>query len=184
MGSCCRSRSDSLYQLKCRTCGSEPARDSVGSANINVDWFIAIASRLAPTSFLPFSDLINKHWAYPPGDLAFGGFGSTPGIGWSLGGLGISIGGSNGGPLPGLGVGTPLGVTGGYGIGVGVPGEPGMLGGLTGIVGCWACTQLIESAARAMAVRMVRFINGSVAIVCLQASPYRAALPFLCMRHP
>jgi hypothetical protein len=28
-----------------------------------------------------------------------------------------------------------------------------------------------------MAVRMVRFIIGSVAIVCFQASPYRAGLP-------
>ena len=101
-----------------------------------------------------------------------------PGIGWSLGGLGISIGGNNGGPpLPGPGLGTPLGVTGGYGMGVAVPGEPGMDAGLTGIVGCWACAELIESAAKAMAVRMMHFINGSVAIVCLQASPYRAGLP-------
>ncbi|MBD9466608.1 hypothetical protein IB266_26415 [Pseudomonas sp. Pdm06] len=74
---------------------------------------------------------------YPPGDLAFTGFGSRPGIGWSLGGLGISMGGSKGGPpLPVPALGTPLGVTGGYGMGVAVPGDPGMLGGLTGIVGC------------------------------------------------
>jgi len=101
-----------------------------------------------------------------------------PGIGWSLGGRGISMGGSKGGPpFPGATLGTPLGVTGGYGMGVAVPGEPGTLEGLTGIVGCWACAQLIESAARAMAVRMMYFINGSVAIVYLQASPYRAGLP-------
>lgn len=101
-----------------------------------------------------------------------------PGIGGSLGGLGISIGGSNGDPpLPEPALGAPLGVTSGYGMGVTVPGEPGMDAGLTGIVGCWACSQLIESAARAMAVRMVRFINDSVAIVYLQASPYRAGLP-------
>jgi len=49
-------------------------------------------------------------------------------------------------------------------MGVAVPGEPGMLGGLTGIVGSWACAQLIESVARTMAVRMMHFINGSVAL--------------------
>jgi spermidine synthase len=101
-----------------------------------------------------------------------------PGIGWSLGGLGISIGGSNGGPpLPAPGLGMPLGVIGGYGIGVAVPGDPGILGGLTGIVGCWAWAQLIESVARAMAVRMMHFINGSVAIVCFKASRCRAGSP-------
>ncbi len=64
--------------------------------------------------FLPFSCFIEWLQIYPPGDLAFTGFGSMPGIGWSLGGLGISIGGSKGGPpLPVPALGTPLGVTGG-----------------------------------------------------------------------
>lgn len=49
-------------------------------------------------------------------------------------------------------------------MGVAVPGEPGMLGGLTGIVGSWACAQLNESVVRTMAVRMMHFINGSVAL--------------------
>ncbi|OAB50390.1 hypothetical protein APS14_08205 [Pseudomonas thivervalensis] len=83
------------------------------------------------------SCFIDRLQIYPPGDLAFTGFGSMPGIGWSLGGLGISIGGNKGGPpLPGPALGTPLGVTGGYGMGVAVPDDPGTLGGLTGIVGC------------------------------------------------
>ena len=36
-------------RLNCTTCRSEPARDSGGSANINVECIAAIASRLAPT---------------------------------------------------------------------------------------------------------------------------------------
>lgn len=63
-------------------------------------------------------------------------------------------------------------------MGVAVPGEPGMLGGLTGIVGCWACASLIESAAKAMAVTMMHFINGSVATVIFKASPNCADPPF------
>ncbi|CAN1599705.1 protein of unknown function [Pseudomonas mediterranea] len=58
-----------------------------------------------------------------------------------------------------------------------VPGEPGTLGGLTGIVGCWACAQLIESAARAMAVRMLHFITGSVATVIFRLDPTAAVRP-------
>jgi hypothetical protein len=44
----------------------------------------------------------------------------------------------------------------------------------------WACTAVIESAAMAMTVRMVRFINGSVSlVVCLQATPNCLHLPSL-----
>jgi hypothetical protein len=99
--------------------------------------------------------------------LGFGGLGSSPGNGWSLvGGLGISIGTSGGPLLPGPTLGKGAGLICGYGVGVAVPGDPGIPAGLTGIVcNCWACTAVIESAAKAMAVRMVRFINGSVGLV-------------------
>jgi hypothetical protein len=44
----------------------------------------------------------------------------------------------------------------------------------------WACTAVIESAAKAMTVRMVRFINGSVGLVVfLQATPNCIHLPSL-----
>ena len=88
--------------------------------------------------------------------------------------------GTNGGPpLPGPTLGTLVGVICGYGVGVAVPGEPGSGAGLVGMVcNCWACTAVIESAAKAMTVRMVRFINGSVGlVVCLQATPNGACLP-------
>ena len=91
------------------------------------------------------------------------------------------IGGNNGGPpLPGPALGTLLGVICGYGVGVAVPGEPGDGAGAVGMV--WrssACTAVIESAARVMTVRIVRFINGSVGlVVCLQATPNRVRLPY------
>jgi len=96
-----------------------------------------------------------------------------------LGGLGISIGTNGGPPLPGPVRGSGAGLICGYGVGVAVPGEPGIGIGLLGtLCSSWACAAVIESAAKAMTVRMVRFINGSVGlVVCLQATPNRASLP-------
>ena len=39
-------------QLSANPCGSEPARDSGGSVNIDAECSAVIASRLAPTGFL------------------------------------------------------------------------------------------------------------------------------------
>lgn len=97
-----------------------------------------------------------------------------PGNGWSLvGGLGLSMGTNGGPPLPGPTLGKGAGLICGYGVGVAVPGEPGMGAGLTGRdCSCWACTAVIESAAMAMTVRMMRFINGSVGlVVCCRLLP-------------
>lgn len=88
--------------------------------------------------------------------------------------------GTKGGPpLPGPTLGKGAGLICGYGVGVAVPGEPGVDAGLVGVFCCsWACAAVIESAAKAMAVRMVRFINGSVGlVVCLQATPNCVRLP-------
>lgn len=70
------------------------------------------------------------------------------------------------------------------GVGVAVPGAPIAGVGVTGtLCSSSACRPLIDSAAlsksapRAMTVRIVRFINGSIAIISRQATPNRADLP-------
>ena len=56
-----------------------------------------------------------------------------PGIVWSFGGVGSTIGANNGSPLPAA-FGVAGGVTCGYGVGVAVPGEPAVGAGVIGTV--------------------------------------------------
>lgn len=83
---------------------------------------------------------------------------------WSFGGVGNTIGTSGGEPWPAA-LGVDGGVTCGYGVGVAVPGEPAVDAGAVGtLCKSWAWATLPRaSALHAMTVRMLHFIDGSMA---------------------